>query len=131
MKQSCLIFLLLISTLIFVGCGPKGPKLYECSGTVKMDGQPVEGANVSFINLDMPAPNTAVTDASGTFKLQSYDGSFDVTITKLEGNASKEDPYAPTTNLLPEKYSNLTTSGLKATVTKDPTQNVFSFEIAQ
>ncbi|MDO4587520.1 MAG: carboxypeptidase-like regulatory domain-containing protein [Planctomycetia bacterium] len=129
MKQKVFIVLLAIITLTLIGCNSKAPKLYDCSGTVTMNGQPLEGANVAFVNLDLPAPNTAITDASGVFKMQSYEGSFDVTIVKLEGKASKEDPYAPTTNLLPEKYSNLKTSGLKATVTKNPEENKFQFDI--
>ena len=94
-----------------------------------MDGQPVDGANIAFINVKLPAPAATRTDSSGQFTFQSEPGDFDVTIVKLSGGATADNPYAPSQNQLPEKYAGAKTSGLKATVNTDSSKNVYEFKL--
>ncbi|MDO5553009.1 MAG: carboxypeptidase-like regulatory domain-containing protein [Planctomycetia bacterium] len=123
--------LLIVFTLLafFIGCGAKGPKLCKCTGTVTLDGAPVEKATVCFTNTSMSAPASAQTDAQGHFELQSQAGSFQVAILKLEGGATPENPYAPSKHLLPEKYANGQTSTLTAEVTGTAANDVFQFDL--
>ena len=149
------IFLTSFSVIAFVGCGgPKWPPTYKSSGTVTLDGTPVERASISFYPLDGQKPANATTDANGVFEVTSFNagdgamlGSFGVTIEKFpaveietipggvpydesmntdEGPSpdSERDPV----NELPEKYSDHEKSGLSATVTADG-ENVFTFEL--
>lgn len=153
---SCLtVSLVSISVAGFVGCGgPKWPPTYKSTGTVTLDGSPVERASITFYPLDGQKPANATTDANGAFQLTSFNagdgatpGSFGVAIQKFpaieieavpggkpfdESNNTDEGPALgsekdPVTEL-PEKYSNYEKSGLSATVTTDG-ENVFNFEL--
>ena len=147
--------LISISITGFVGCGgSKWPKTYKSSGTVTLDGTPVERATITFYPLDGQKPANATTDANGAFELTSFNagdgatpGSFAVAIQKFpaieieavpggvpfdESNNTDEGP-APGSEKdaeseLPEKYGNREESGLSATVATDG-ENVFNFEL--
>lgn len=70
-----------------VGCG-SGPKYYSVEGIVTVDGQPLEGATVTFQNDKGLA--VGMTSASGKFKLLSggqegaLGGTYKVTVKKVE-----------------------------------------------
>ena len=152
---SVTVFLASFSIMAVVGCGgSKWPPTYKSSGTVTLDGTPVERATITFYPLDGQKPANATTDANGAFELTSFNagdgatpGSFGVAIQKFpaieietipggtpydesmntdEGPSpdSEKDPV----NELPEKYSNHEKSGLSATVVTDG-ENVFTFEL--
>ena len=59
----------LLATAALAGCGD-GPKMAAVSGTVLVNGQPVEGAQVLF----MPDGERAAgsTDTNGRFQLSTY-----------------------------------------------------------
>lgn len=66
-----------VASVAFVGCGgDKGPVLYPVSGTVTVDGQPLEKAGVAF-QPDESKGNTlglfpaGTTDASGKYELMT------------------------------------------------------------
>ena len=147
--------LISISITGFVGCGQsKWPTTYKSSGTVTLDGSPVERATITFYPLDGQKPANATTDANGKFKLTSFNagdgataGAFGVAIQKFpaieieavpgglpfdESNNTDEGPALGSEkedeNELPEKYSDHEKSGLSATVTADG-DNVFNFEL--
>ena len=152
---SMTVFLASFSIMAVVGCGgSKWPPTYKSSGTVTLDGTPVERATITFYPLDGQKPANATTDANGNYELTSFNagdgatpGSFGVAIQKFpaieietipggtpydesmntdEGPSpdSEKDPV----NELPEKYSNHEKSGLSATVVTDG-ENVFTFEL--
>jgi hypothetical protein len=61
---------------IAFGCS-KAPKLptVPVSGTVTLDGQPLDGANVAFSPVDLDGkPANATTDSQGAFRLKTYIG---------------------------------------------------------
>lgn len=63
----------------FWGCGskaPEGPELIPVTGTVRMEGQPLAGATVTFNPVSGTVGNGAfgVTDAEGKFSLTDFSG---------------------------------------------------------
>ena len=141
------------------GCGSNGPKTEPVSGTIMLDGKPLDAAEVSF-SPATPSGVAAVgkTDASGNFTLTTFVGeSFtgavagDYTVLvrkmeeqKVEGATSTDDPsygqnsggsgnpakYKPRKALVPAVYSDKATSPLKATV-KAGGANEFAFELTK
>ncbi len=80
------------------GCGGDGhPDVFPVSGTVLYNGDPVEGAKVSFMTEDAPRAATAITHAERQFKLSTYsvhDGAFAgqhrISVSKTKKNESAE-----------------------------------------
>ena len=80
--------------LLCCGCGEKvkgRPQMAKVNGKVSYQGNPVEGAMVTFLMEDAPRPATGVTDAEGNFKLTTFDtfdgaiiGTHKVVITKAD-----------------------------------------------
>jgi hypothetical protein len=122
------------------GCGGSGrPALVPATGTVTLNGDPLEGAIIAFQPIaegqtEFLRPSRATSDAQGKFTLGTYDpedgipvGRYKVAIQKRElmdeeiGDSSSE--YADT---IPMRYKWITpktladpaTSGLEAEVTK-------------
>ena len=143
MMKQCLFVLALcaLGSCVLLGCSPEGATLegtVPVSGTVTQNGQPLEGAAVTFVPTDGGRSASGMTDASGKFSLTTLDpgdgalpGSYQVTITKKEtvgkeytqeeANAyyaeHQTQPPAPEIkNVLDEKYAQPETSGLTAEV---------------
>jgi hypothetical protein len=111
------------------GCsGPDRPQLVPVSGMVTLDGQPVEGATVTFTPTGGRMA-IAVTDAAGKFQLTTYDtndgaliGEHRVTVAKIQttgvtvdasGLSGTVDPaQIKQVHALPQAYSVAETSGL-------------------
>ncbi|MEX0712452.1 MAG: carboxypeptidase-like regulatory domain-containing protein [Pirellulales bacterium] len=111
--------------------------LVPVTGNVTMDGSPVEGAKVTFVNRDLEGRLAfGMTDAEGRFILRTYlrqdepglppkeqpegafPGQYDVVIVKHgpPPQGSHIGPFAEGENLLPEKYSYV--GSLEARVTE-------------
>ncbi|NUQ66407.1 MAG: carboxypeptidase regulatory-like domain-containing protein [Pirellulales bacterium] len=133
------IFLVLL--LVVGGCGgPDAPATsgqVPFSGTVTLDGEPVENAQVKFIPLSGESePAVATTDASGKYELKSghagaagaKPGEYKVVISRLvkpDGTVAVAGPdRSPmqlmvedkATESIPPRYSEYQKSTLKATV---------------
>ena len=147
---------LLLVFLTLSGCTsslPKGARPTEpVSVTVTYNGEPVEGAIVTFISDESgPVGAYGRTDARGVARMKTYVegdgavvGAHKVTIAKTEtvGGAHAEqsaenyDPpelsagYVPPTvkYLIPQKYMSPGTSGLSAEVTENG-PNEFQFDL--
>jgi hypothetical protein len=84
-----------------IGCGG-GTKLHHVEGLVTLDGQPLEGAMVTFTNGNQIA--TGLTTASGKFKLLHLGkegcpaGTFKVTVSKIEAMMPADMAPAPDGN---------------------------------
>ena len=121
----------IVLSLILSGCGEsaKPSRGVPVSGTITMDGVPLEGASVTFMNDSFVGYGT--TDSSGKYRLVqgALAGTNKVTISKIEwggdvvfddpasgmdrgqmeaaalGNAGMDTPELPK-DLVPEEYSN-------------------------
>lgn len=145
---TCVLFCLAVG-----GCSrSERPAVTPVSGTVTYNGNPVEGAIVSFSSpLGKPAA-TGVTDASGKYALHTFGeadgaapGDYIVTLTKMavddplagkttdeisELHASgKPAPEAVVKYLIPKQYSTVQDSPEKASV-KAGEPNVIDFKLA-
>lgn len=126
----------LVASLSFAGCGADGPEMVPVKGVVHLDGQPIEGASVTFIPTEGGRPATGKTDETGQFELTTIttgdgaivgDHQVTVTLVKTTGKAAEvgEDGLQvgrvdPSTQqvewVVPEKYTRPETSGLRAKV---------------
>jgi hypothetical protein len=137
----------LVVMLAATGCGKAGIATYPVSGTVALDGQPLDGATVMFVPKSGP-PHGAVTDAAGAFSIVGKPGvpagPCRIMVTKPPaGAAAMSNPTPedlqriseratapkPERSPIPEKYGRTETSGLTAEVTTDASKNVFTFEL--
>jgi hypothetical protein len=144
----------LVSLLVGValaGCGEEGgstgPAVYPVSGVVKLNGQPVVGADIVFALKEGTGSSFGRTDANGKYQLttrKSNDGAppgdYLVSISKVEdapatdsasvpqdspnynpyvGKAAPAKPKAKTG--IPAQYGDAKTSGLTARVAEEKT----------
>ncbi|HWL09428.1 MAG TPA: carboxypeptidase-like regulatory domain-containing protein [Planctomicrobium sp.] len=140
-----LCFVSILLTLLLVGCGgvKDAPKLAKVEGTVTYKGEPLNEANVSFIPTSGPVA-TGRTDASGRFTLSvrglqgAVLGDHRVIITAFkvtapsagaeEGESTEEHIIKPVSRI-PEKYGELRSTDLKATITNDNPINQIAFDL--
>jgi hypothetical protein len=137
--------LLRLALFAVVGCDSSadGPATYAVTGEVTLNGQPVAGADVTFLpssNTPDALPAQAVTDETGRFEVITlFDqgqtnragmtaGTYGVQITQLKRPPPSAGLSQPPRNLLPQKFASPVTSGLSATVVRDGT-NHFVFEL--
>ena len=137
------LFIILFVALAVAGCGPKGLPTNYVEGIVTLDGQPLEGALVTF-RPETPDGKVAVgqTDATGKYTLTTdgglpqkgaLEGEYKVTVTKIETTEvprptslaiAANNPDYPVemdtiqTLITPKNYSEVVTTPLTATVTK-------------
>jgi hypothetical protein len=119
------------------GCGQRGLSgLSKVSGTITLNGQPFEGASISF---SPQTPDTrgaaALSGAGGNFQittLHSNDGvqpgDYLISVSKIElegilpaaevRRIGAKNYHPQQTQMVPEKYLKTETSGLKVTVKK-------------
>lgn len=130
---------LAVACVLLSGCGGSDvPETIPVEGTVKLDGNPVEGANVGFYPKSGGRPAMGRTDRNGHYTLSTFaardgaiPGEHTVVISKvtirrtetskngLSESARMGDPEferARTQYLIPEKYSMAAKSGLTADV---------------
>lgn len=89
-----------------VGCGDKG--LVRLTGTVTLDGEPLEAATVTFMRTDGKGrPASGLTSADGAFELTSFrsgdglpPGEYRVTISKVVDGAD----FRTSSNSIEEKH---------------------------
>lgn len=107
--------------LASLGCSqPGNPDVVEVTGTVTLDGQPVEEALVIFSPVDISggSSSSAETDASGNYRLVFSSTQFGAFKGTHKVRFEKDG--------IPEKYSE--DSELSATVTDGP--NKLDFELS-
>lgn len=146
---SATLFMALLAALMpsFSGCGrPAGyPETVPVGGRVTLDGEPLDGAVVSFIPVTGGRSSAGITDSSGRYELfytWKYKGAVvgpqRVTISKqvpdeqhlltADERASQKDGHytRPFIETLPERYS-----GAKSELTAEvkDADNTFNFEL--
>ncbi len=149
-----------IGLCALAGCGGSDrPDTYPVTGTLTLNGKPVEGAEISFYGEGAARVAGGRTNADGKYSLTTFEtndgavaGDHVVTIVKrkpkgefsgpmdaenpgeaygaaMEAAASGE-PDALTIDELPVEYASKDSSTLKRTVIKDGgDQNTFSFDL--
>lgn len=126
-----------------LGCSNKSDRdagTVPVSGKVTYNGQPLEGATVTFISDTGSTPGAAMSGPDGAYTLRVKPGSYTITVSKLSGmvdtremtmeeamaNANK--PVEEPKETLPAKYQSLTESGLKFEV-KQSGENKFDVSL--
>ena len=120
--------------LTLVGCNgaSDGPKTVKAAGVVTLDGAPVDGAQVVFIDDNSTYPAYGQTDATGKFSLQLSDekkgavpGSYKVQVSKtLMEQGKSAEGSVNLSHGLPKQYSSFLTSGLTFTVPDAGTSDI-------
>jgi len=80
-------------TLILSGCaGSDRPSMAPASGIVTLNGEPVDGASLTFIPTAGGRPGSAITDAQGRYTIKTYEdapgaiiGEHKVSVIKISG----------------------------------------------
>ena len=142
-----LVFVCVFLPLLLTGCGSS--KTGSVTGTVTLDGSPVAKAGVAFRPQDGGRMSTGETNEQGQFTLTCYErndgaipGIHDVTVTKFEepkldlpddadsldaAFAASKAPRPKRKWLVPEKFSDKSTSGLTFTVERG--SNTANFDL--
>ena len=135
---------LLFAALASTGCDT-GPKLVKAGGTVKYKNAPIPGADILMMSDASGPPSIARTDDQGRFFVKTDGrpgapiGSFRVAITAARNkrpvppeqaaSLTSEQIAANREDLIPIRYNNFESSGLKATVSEEPAKNDFTFDL--
>ena len=158
-RTLCGLVLAGVALALTIGCtepGVERPETFAVTGIVTLDGNPVEGATVTFVPAAGDRSAAGMTDASGKYALTTFEGGdgagpgeYGVKIEKYAGGSAGEETGegdegmmsadyeaglrseggegGEPKSLLPEKYSDPSSSGLKATVTEG--ENSFDFPL--
>jgi hypothetical protein len=117
--------------LLATGCGPGGPEVAPVTGTVTLDGHPLDGALVEFTPRAGGRPSYGRTDDEGRYTLRYTDdrkgalpGEHTVRITTYL-RSNPDDGVIGRPELVPARYN--TKSELTRTV--EPKKNVLDFEL--
>lgn len=92
----------LVFTCVIMGCGSDAPSTVPVTGTVMLDGKPVEGATVNFLSEGTNIAASGKTNAEGKFAMKtivgstSVDGavvgSHGVSVVKTETKSTEDSP---------------------------------------
>ena len=123
---------LVLACLGLAGCGSRLPTI---TGHVTYRGLPLDTGRVVFHPQGSTAPAYAVLQPGGTYSAQTgsgpgiAEGDYSVTVmaTAPVPEPSVSNPRPEITSLIPERYGNVETSGLKVTV--GPGKNVFDVQL--
>ena len=88
--------LFVVCALFLAGCGGEDrPPLATASGIVKLDGEPVEGATVSYLPVEGGRPGSGITDAQGRYTIKTFEdddgaivGDHKVSVMKVSGDGA-------------------------------------------
>lgn len=132
-------------TCFSVGCSDTSADFSEdlvtVTGTVTMDGTPVENATVTFLAKEGPSRSTAaITNAEGVYSMETsaagfgvLPGPYEVVVSKfMQPDGSPVPPETPPMDVgaveqLPKKYSSFALPTLSANV--DPEGGLIDFEL--
>ncbi|QDT96721.1 carboxypeptidase-like regulatory domain-containing protein [Gimesia aquarii] len=138
-RAKCLVLFFLSFLLLQVGCGDRGdrPELAHVSGTITLDGNPVECARVMFMPTEGGAPRGAigVSNPDGKYELIYINekgcppGKFKVAITTRGQKYDDEGNFVGAREeSIPAKYHNENKTKLTANISLDD-ENVVDFSL--
>ncbi|MDR0336217.1 MAG: hypothetical protein LBI18_03905 [Planctomycetaceae bacterium] len=137
--------------VLLAGCRNNNPYgTIPVSGTIKLDGQPIGGVHVTFLPVSagkMEAFGMTIQDGSfvlstggAKFGNGAQPGEYHVIFSKTDiedkYKIDKKDdvsalPFlAPIIHLIPEKYNNLSTSGIAPVKVEKNKKNIFGFDLS-
>jgi len=93
--QKIQFFIVLVVILAITGCGPAGLKTQFVEGIVTLDGQPLEGALVTYVPVQQTPENVSasgLTDEAGRYTLTAIGA----TISGATGRGAPEGDYVVT-----------------------------------
>jgi hypothetical protein len=131
------ILFLLAAVVTVAGCSESGPPRTVVTGQVTYQGKPLPTGSIMFIPTQGKAkPRTSAIDSTGHYQLEAVAGPYVVQIQmigRLRGDPAPTGEGAkldiPVVDwLIPDKYSDRQTSGLKATV-KDGKEQQIDFPL--
>ena len=145
-------FVFIVALSLSVGCQDKMGGTYPVTIKVTLDGKPLEGARILLSEVSGSQSAVGVTDASGVASIKSteggwggvFPGEYDVVMKKTEVTTSSTPPpgtevdrsappedqvYSISRELLPAKYGNAKTSGLK--VSHANKKEHFEFDLSE
>lgn len=96
--------------LVACGCGSAGPKLYDVSGTVTWEGQPLKDGDIQFTPADESLVPASAKIVDGKYALQAPAGAHKVEVRAVR--AGKFDPVmnaATPVQYIPARYNDQTT----------------------
>ena len=115
-------FVLVGALLVGLPACTGGPRPFPVKGTVMYNGKPVPKGTVLFTPVGGGPTATGQLNEVGTYRLTTYKpgdgallGEYRVAIMAMEGPLQGDPPIAPPP-IIPDKYSSLALSDLKATV---------------
>jgi hypothetical protein len=117
---------LLLCLVVALGCGPKAPRMESgrgaVTGTVTFDGKPLPGGMLFFVSVKDPMyRGSAMIKSDGTFSVaDAPEGDVLMVIQNEALKTNNPQAYVP----IPSKYTDVKTSGLKATVGKGEPINI-------
>ena len=115
---------LVASVCVGVGCESGGPATGSVSGKVTYEGQPLTAAFVTFVDDEIGSGASAKLDASGNYHIPSVlIGEYTVAVQNMP-----PPPGGKFVELdIPDKYQDLESSGLTATVEEG--KNIADFSL--
>ena len=121
-----------MALLLVVGCGGKPAKV---SGTVSIDGAPVQQGTVTFAPTGGGMRATGIIQSDGSYRIQTNRdvgleiGEYDVAVASREIISTGEgSPPRPGKFFVPSRYGRTTTSGLHYSVEKG--SNVIDIDLS-
>lgn len=83
---------LCVCAFVLVGCGPKGPKKVAVSGTITVDGEPIDVGAVKFDAVDGQGMSDGCKIKDGKFECEMTTGEKKVTVTAASKVVGQFEP---------------------------------------
>ncbi len=117
--------------LVACGCGPSAPELYDVTGTVTFDGQPVTDGEIILFPIEAGQTPDAgpIKDGKFAFKARPGEKKVDIQAVRKDPTKTVPDPVTGTRpaleSYIPERYNTKT----ELTVEIGPGQDPLEFDL--
>ena len=119
--------LLVVFTLLVLGCGPSTPTTCPVTGTITYTGKPLPLGTVMFVSREGPPSKPSLIDQNGRYRLEAVAGEHSVQVVAMPPReGGRPDPeieggidytgVPEVESLIPAKYNRYDTSGITVVV---------------